>query len=113
MFMKNLRIWLWISVAMALIGAFLLYPIGLTWANVVFILIKAGMVGGLLIYIFCQKNAGLILWMIYSIGAVIMTIIKIRLTGTVNFLFISSIVADIGMPLVAALLLRKVRGKNS
>lgn len=40
-------VWLWISVAAAVVGAFMLFPIGTTPLNVIFVAVKACMVIGL------------------------------------------------------------------
>lgn len=100
--LKNhrLRIWLWLSVAAAVCGAFMLYPIGTTAANVFFILIKAGMVTGL-IMLLAGNRYGFCVWGSFSLGAVIMTIIKWAGAGHAEFLFIAAIIVDILMPLAA------------
>lgn len=43
----TLRVWLWISVVAAVMGAFMLYPIGAAGANATFVIIKVGMVASL------------------------------------------------------------------
>ena len=35
----TLRVWLWISIAAAVMGAFMLYPVGAAGANAVFVII--------------------------------------------------------------------------
>lgn len=101
------KIWLWLSVAMAVAGALLLYPIGPAAANIVFILVKIGMVSGLALLLFFRKKAGFYVWASFSAGAVVMTLIKWRLAGSVSFLIIGSIVVDILMPAVAYALMPK------
>lgn len=97
----KLKTWLWISVALAIGGALLLYPIGPGAANVVFICVKVGMVSGLLILLFSQKIGGFCLWATCSGLAVVMTILKCVFTASVTFLFIGSMFVDIFMPLMA------------
>ena len=102
----RLKVWLWLSVVMAVAGALLLYPIGTTAANTIFILIKIGMVSGLAL-LFLRKKAGFYVWASFSVGAVVMTLIKWHLAGSVSLLIIGSIIVDILMPSVAYGLMRK------
>ena len=98
---KQLKIWLWLSIAFTAAGAFLLYPIGKTALNILFIIIKIGMLTGLLILLFRKKKCGLFLWVLFSAGAVVMAAVKWHLAGSASFLIISSIVVDVFMPVVA------------
>ena len=52
----TLRIWLWVSVAAAVLGAILLYPLGNGFADFLFVLVKAAMVGGLLLLLLKNPN---------------------------------------------------------
>lgn len=45
---RKLKIWLWLSIVLTAAGALLLYPIGTTALNCIFIAVKIGMVSGLL-----------------------------------------------------------------
>jgi hypothetical protein len=98
---KKLKIWLWVSVLLAVSGALMLYPIGIPSANVIFVIVKICMVTGLLIMLFAKKIGGYCLWATASLVAVIMTIIKCSVTGHVTFLFIGSMFVDIFMPIMA------------
>jgi hypothetical protein len=104
---KVLGIWLWLSVVLAVTGALLLYPIGAIYLNIIFIAVKAGMLCGIFLLLFPKKKYGFYIWAGFSMGAVIMTIIKWSLAGSASFLFILSIIADILMPAVAYALIRK------
>jgi hypothetical protein len=103
----KLRIWLWLSVVMAIAGALLLYPIGAVVLNILFILVKIGMVAGLAILLILKRKAGFYVWALFCVGAVIMTIIKSNIIGSVSFLIIGSIAVDILMPAVAYALMKK------
>ena len=113
-----MTVWLWVAVALAIGGAVLLFPIGRPLANTVFILVKLGMVGGLLAAIRTGKKTGLTVWTAFSAGAVVMTLIKWALGGTAFGLYLVSICVDVMMPLCAWLILRREeqledRGKKS
>lgn len=103
----TLKVWLWLSVATAVIGALLLYPIGTPVLNVLFVVIKIGMVAGLMALIFAKYKAGFCIWAAFCAGAVVMTCLKWHLAGHATFLIIVSIVVDILMPSVAYTLLKK------
>ena len=103
---NKLKIWLWVSVVLAIGGAVMLYPIGTCITNTIFVIIKIGMVSGLMVLIFARKIAGYCIWASFSLGAVVMTIIKISFTGSITFLFIGSIFVDIFMPVIAYLFMR-------
>ncbi len=99
---KSLTVWLGMSIAAALIGAIMLYPIGSTELNVVFVLVKTAMVTGLLVMLLAKKRRiGFAIWAVASICAVIMTILKWMGTGSAQPLFVMAIVVDVIMPLVA------------
>jgi len=104
---KTLVIWLWISVVLAISGALMLYPIGPCAANVIFVIVKVCMVSGLLVMLFAKKIGGYCLWATASGCAVVMTIIKCVVTGSVTFLFIGSMFVDIFMPAMAYYFLKK------
>lgn len=102
-----LRTWLWISVLAALIGAAMLYPIGGSGVNFLFLLIKAGMVTGLIMMLRGTQTSGFRLWAWCSALAVLMTIIKWSNIGHARTIFILAIITDIVMPTVADRLRRK------
>ena len=103
----KLRIWLWISIVLAVAGALLLYPIGTAALNVIFILIKIGMVAGLAVLLFSRRKFGFYVWAVFCVGAVIMTIFKWQRLGSASFLIVASIAVDILAPVVAYLLMRE------
>jgi len=102
-----LRAWLWISVIAAVTGAALLYPIGSAPLNVLFFLIKAGMVAGLLTMLRGSLSSGSRLWTVCSGLAVLMTIMKWAHAGHAEPIFILAIITDIVMPSVACRLQRE------
>lgn len=103
---RKLILWLWLSVITVIAGAFLLYPIGISVLNVIFVLIKIGMITGLIILLFLKKKLGFYIWSIFCIGAVIMTIIKWNIIGSTSFLIVGSIAVDILMPAVAYMFMK-------
>lgn len=102
---KQCRVWLWLSVVLAAAGGLMLYPIGPAVGNMLFVLIKIGMVYGLLLLLFPGKRPGFALWATCSAAAVIMTLVKWSLSGG-SFLLAASMVVDVCMPLVAWRLLK-------
>jgi len=98
---KKLRIWLWISVIAALSGAVMLFPIDGVILNVIFILVKAGMITGLLMQLIGHDSKGFKIWTAFSMLAVVMTVVKWAITGHVVPLFILAIITDVLMPSVA------------
>lgn len=101
------KLWLWLAVLLTIGGAVLLYPIGAPALNILFILVKIGMLAGLAVLLFPKKAYGLAIWAPFSAGAVVMTIVKWSLGGHAVFLFVVSILIDIGMPTGAYFLLRR------
>jgi len=97
---KPMKIWLWLSIAAAIAGAVMLFPIGGTAVNVLFVIIKAGMITGLLLLL-GKNTKGFAVWILFSLGAIVMTLIKWHNTGRMTFLFILAIITDILMPAVA------------
>ena len=104
---KPLTLWLWLSVVLAIAGALMLYPVGPAAGNIIFILVKIGMVTGLLLLLLPHKAAGFPLWAICSGGAIAMTVVKWIAAGGGSFLLVGSIVVDAFMPLVAWMLLHR------
>ncbi|MEY8763736.1 MULTISPECIES: hypothetical protein [Clostridium] len=104
---QKLKLWLWLSVVMVIAGALLLFPIGRLALNVVFVIVKIGMLTGLFILLFSRKKFGFYIWALFSVGAVIMTLIKWNIIGSASFLIIASIVVDILMPVVAYMFMKK------
>lgn len=96
----KLRIWFAVSIAAAVCGACMLFPIGSAAANEIFILIKIGMVTGL-VMLLSGKRYGFCVWGSCSLGAIVMTAIKWAGTGHVTFLFVAAIAVDLLMPVVA------------
>lgn len=99
---------------LAVSGACMLYPIGNTGMNVVFVLVKICMVTGLLVFLYGKnKNTGLNLWTCASVLACVCTIVKWTGQSDVNagqiILYIGSMIADLGMPAI----LRKMWKKEA
>ena len=104
---KNLKTWLVVSIVFAVAGAVMLFPIGSAAANTVFVLVKIGMVTGLVILLASQKIGGYCTWATCSILASIMTGIKWAGGGKQYFLYVLSMIVDIAMPLAAYRLMKK------
>lgn len=105
---RNVRICAWVAAAFAAAGAFMLYPIGTAALNFLFILIKICMISGLMIFLFSHdRRSGFILWTIASLFAVLMTIMKWSMDSSRIFLYIVSIIADIGFPVFLGAMIRK------
>lgn len=98
---KKLKIWFIVSIILAIAGAVMLYPVGAPSWNIIFVIIKAGMVTGLLIMVLAGKTKGFKLWALCSGGAVVMTILKWITLGGAAFLMVGSIFVDIFMPAMA------------
>ena len=98
---KKLSVWLWISVVLVILGAFLLYPIGTMAMNVWFFIWKAGMLVGLIVLLKNGRHWGYWTWVACTVGAIVMTCLKMSSAG-VSFLAVLSIVVDVLMPSVAA-----------
>jgi hypothetical protein len=98
---RHIRITAWIAVAFAVSGAFLLFPIGTPALNFLFVIVKICMVAGLLTFLYTgNRKSGFTVWAIASLFAVLMTILKWSMNGTAVFLYIVSILADIGFPIL-------------
>lgn len=108
----KLRVWLWIAVVAAVIGAVMLYPIGPALWNKIFILIKIGMVSGLLMLLIGRHRSGYFFWSAFSLLAVLMTLLKRYYTGHMEGIFILAILTDVLMPGVAYLIYRHESGRN-
>jgi hypothetical protein len=106
---RKLRIWFMISIAAAVCGAFMLFPIGQAAADVFFVLIKIGMVAGLILLLKGNRY-GFCVWGSCSLGAVVMTIIKWTLAGHASFLFVAAIIVDLLMPSAALRMYGKKNG---
>ena len=109
----RLRIWLWIAVAAAVIGAVMLYPIGPVFWNRLFILIKVGMVSSLLMLLWGRDRSGYYFWSAFSLLAVIMTLLKKYYIGHMEGIFILAIATDILMPCIAFFIYRKEKNRCS
>ncbi len=98
----------WIAILFAVSGAVLLFPIGKPSLNVLFIIIKICMVTGLLMFLYSgSKRFGFTMWAIASLFAVLMTLLKWSMNGGSVFLYIVSIIADIGFPVLLYVLSKK------
>lgn len=108
---KKVRIFAWIAVLFAVSGAILLYPIGTPALNVLFVLVKICMVLGLFLFMYTAKArwSGFVTWTIASLFAVLMTILKWSMDSSRVFLYIISIIADVGFPILLFNLMRKAK----
>lgn len=104
---KKLKTWLILSIVFAVGGAVMLFPIGGEAANTIFVLVKVGMVTGLIILLASQKIGGYCTWATCSILAIVMTAIKWAGGGKQYFLYVLSMIVDIAMPLVAYRIMKK------
>lgn len=96
---------LWASIAIALIGAFMLYPIGSTTLNVTFVVVKAGMLIGIVLMLGKDNfSTGYRVWVAFSLAAVVMTILKWTGSGSFQLIYLLAMVADIGLPVVVWML---------
>lgn len=101
-----LKVWLWISVAAAIVGAFLLFPIGAIALNVVWIVAKVGMIVGLILLLFPKKKVGFNIWVVFCAVAITLAIVNWSAAGF-SALIIISIVLDVLMPVIAYVMMRK------
>ena len=104
----------WVAIILAVSGALMLFPIGTTALNAIFVIVKICMVTGLLVIIFSSKlPAGFTLWTCASVVAVVMTACKWALAPAVGpasiFLYIGSMVVDLGMPALVYALSKRAR----
>lgn len=93
-----IKIWLWAALVLAVAGACLLFPIGPTAANVCFLLVKIGMIAGVLMMLFKGSRTGFQIWVVCSVLAVIMTIMKWVGAGETTFLYVAAVLVDVLMP---------------
>lgn len=91
--------------ALAVGGAFMLWPIGQGFADAFFIGVKMCMVSGLLVLIISKMDSGFLLWAVASALAVVMTLTKWNYDGSGSFMMVSSIFVDIFMPVIAYVLI--------
>lgn len=97
---KGLFVWLLISIAAALVGAVMLYPIGDGTPNAAFIIIKAGMVLSV-IALLSGRDTAFRWWVGFSCGAMVMTVVKWVGLGYAEPIFVVALITDAVMPLVA------------
>jgi hypothetical protein len=102
-----LTTWFWFAAASVIIGAVLLYPIGRPVWNVLFIITKCGMLAGIILTGIWKNGRSFLLWAVFSAVAVIMTIIKWNLHGSYEGVFGLAVAADICIPAVAWILMKK------
>ena len=97
------KIWLWVALAFAVAGTCLLFPIGPAAANVCFLLVKIGMIAGVLMMLFKGSKTGFLVWVICSVLAVVMTIMKWVGAGETTFLYVAAVLVDILMPVAVGM----------
>jgi hypothetical protein len=106
---KPLTAWLWFAAATVVIGAFMLYPIGTTATNVAFILVKVGMLAGIIALMATGSTKAFVFWAVCSALAVVMTIIKWYLAGAFDWTFALAMATDVIVPSVGYYFLAKSR----
>lgn len=94
-----------LALVLVIAGAILLYPIGSGPANRIFLVVKACMAAGLLMFLFSDRQeTGLKLWAYASVLACACTIYKwvngSSASTAMIFLYIGSLMVDIGLPVV-------------
>lgn len=99
--------WLWFAAVTVVIGVIMLYPIGTTAANVLFILVKIGMMAGILLFMQKQTKGRFLVWGIFSSLAVVMSLVKWQLNGAFDWTYALAIGTDIVVPTVGWVLSRK------
>ncbi|MGI6229417.1 MAG: hypothetical protein ACOYJL_00740 [Tractidigestivibacter sp.] len=104
---KALMGWLWFAAATVVIGAIMLYPIGTPVANVAFLLVKAGMLAGIVWLMRSKSKAAWNLWATFSALAVVMTLIKWQLAGSFSWTFALAMATDVIVPAIGRHLLNK------
>lgn len=99
--------WLWFAIITVVVGAFMLYPIGTTLTNVLFIIVKIGMGAGIIALLVTRSMKSFCFWATFSALAVVMTIVKWNLGGAFDPTYALAIVTDIAVPSVALGLLKR------
>lgn len=89
---------------LAAAGVFLLYPIGSAPANRIFLIVKACMMAGLLMFLLSERQeTGLKLWAYASVLACACTIYKwvdsTGVSGGMIALYIGSLIVDLALPI--------------
>lgn len=103
---KILTIWLWFAAATVIIGVIMLYPIGHPFWNVVFCLVKIGMLSGILLLMKRRMTKYFRIWAVFSGLAVVMTLIKWGLNGNFEGNYALAIATDIVVPAIGYRLLK-------
>jgi hypothetical protein len=103
---KWLTVWLWFAMITVVVGAFMLYPIGNPVADVAFLLVKAGMLVGIIWLLVSRKKKAFVLWAVFSALAVVMTLIKWSISGAFDWTFALAMATDVVVPLIGYLLLK-------
>jgi hypothetical protein len=106
---KPLTAWLWFAAATVVIGAFMLYPIGTTVANIAFILVKIGMFAGIIALMATGSTKAFAFWAVCSALAVVMTIVKWNLAGAFDWTFALAMATDVIVPSVGYYFLARSR----
>lgn len=101
--------WLWFAAATVVIGAFMLYPIGSTAADLAFVLVKAGMLAGIIWLMRTRATRAFCLWAVCSGLAVVMTVIKWQLAGAFDWTFALAMATDVIVPSIGLVLLKRER----
>jgi hypothetical protein len=108
-----LTAWLWFAAVTVVIGVVMLYPIGRPVWNVVFILVKIGMMVGILLFMKEQTRGRFCVWAVSSGLAVIMSLIKWNLNGAFEWTYVLAMATDIVVPAVGWILHKKSASSGS
>lgn len=102
-----LKGWLWFAAVTVVIGVIMLYPIGQPVWNVIFILVKIGMMAGILLFMRRQSKGSFLVWAVFSALAVVMSLVKWQINGAFSWTYALAIGTDIVVPAVGWALYRK------
>lgn len=103
---KALNAWLYFAAVTVIIGVIMLYPIGRVIWDVLFIVIKVGMLAGIIAVMKKRDMKSLAFWAVFSGLAVIMSIIKWQLNGVFVWTYALAMATDIVVPFIGYLLLK-------
>jgi hypothetical protein len=107
---KPLTWWLLFAIFTVILGAVLLFPIGNNVMNVVFIIVKLGMLAGILMLLVKRDMKGFWVWAAFAALAIVMTIVKWQLNGTFEWIYALAIATDLAVPAIALVMLKRIKG---
>lgn len=102
----------WIAALLCVAGIFTLYPIGSTIMNILFLVVKTGMLAGLLIFLLTRKTRrqmhGLWIWTLFSIGSCLLSVYRLTLLSSLNSANVRMYLLAIAMDLLLPVILWKM-----